>query len=244
MFKTVIDDKHGRPKTADGRRDADAIEVLVHALERVDPLAVLAREPDSERAAAFRVLRHRVVQSGNPRAVLVSSPRHGEGKTLTAVNLALALGECSRAKVLLVEAHLAAPRIAQMFGFQPPWCFSAQLAAHREQPMQPWKVVNLSPIGLHVVAVDPRSPQKQLIDAPAFTIAMERFRDADYDYIVVDGPPVIGTAEVNLLQDSTDAVLLTTKVAHSNAADLRTAKEQLAPSEILGVVLVDGETGK
>ena len=241
MFKTVIDEKHGRPRTSEGGPSADAIEVLAHRVERAESLVVMAREPASERAAAFRVLRHRVVQSGNPRGILVSSPRAQEGKTLCAVNLALALCECARAKVLLVEAHLAAPRIAQLFGFQPPWCFAAQLAAHREQPMQPWKIVNLSPLGLHVAAVDPRSPQRQLIDAPAFTIAMERFRDADYDYIVVDAPPVLGTAEVNLLQDSADAVVLATKVAASSSSDLRKAREQLVPSEILGVVLVDRE---
>jgi hypothetical protein len=45
---------------------------------------------------------------------------------------------------------------------------------------------------------------------------------------------------VNLLQDAVDTIVLTTRVGRSRARDLAQAKQQLAPSPVLGVVLVDG----
>lgn len=235
MIKTVIDAQR------DLARLAPPIEAVVHEVTNPDPLIVMATAPDSERAAAFRVLRHRVASAGNPRVILVSSPRAREGKSLCAANLAIALGECDRARVLLVEANLRSPRLAQLFRFQPPWCFADQLAAHRERPFEPWRVVEMRPFGIHVAAVDPRAPKHQLVDAPAFEVAMERLRNSEYDHIVIDAPPVIGTAEVNLLQDSADAVVLTTRVGRSRGRDLARAKQQLSPSPVLGVVLVEGE---
>ena len=204
----------------------------------VDPRLILMREPDGARAASFRVLRHHVVQQGNPQVIVVTSARAGEGKTTCAVNLAMAFGECRRSRVLLIDGNLRRPQLAALFRFKPPWCFAEQLIEHRDQPLGQWSVVEIAPFGLHVAAANPRP--EPLLDAPAFAFAMERLRAAGYDYIILDSPAVLGTAEVNLIQDSADGVLLTTRAGHSRRADLRNAIEQLAPAPILGVVVVDG----
>lgn len=205
-----------------------------------DRRLVLVNEPDSERAAAFRVLRHHLLEAGRPQVVVVSSAVPGEGKTTTAVNLALALSECGRAKVLLVETHLRHPQLAAVFKFSPPWCFAEQLAAHRHQPMLPWGLIDVPQLWLHVAAVNPRIEQDQLLDAPAFAIAMERLRLGGYDHIVIDGPPVLGSADVNLMQDAADGVLLSLRAKSSRARDLARAVDQLSPAKILGTVLLDG----
>jgi Mrp family chromosome partitioning ATPase len=217
------------------------ISLTEHALEGVplDARMVLAAEPDSERAAAFRVLRHHLLEQGRPQVVVVSSARSGEGKTTTAVNLAMALSECERARVLLVEATVRRPQLAALFRFVPPWCFAEQLAAHRHQPLLPWSLVAIPSLSLHVAAINPRVEQSQLLDAPAFSIAMERLRMAEFDHIVIDAPSVIGSADVNLIQDAADGVLLVAKSRNSTARDLRRAAEQLRPTKIIGTVLLD-----
>src|SRR4051812_46748799 len=83
--------------------------------EPLDPRLALVADPDSERSASFRVLRHHLLEVGRPQVVVVSSPLHGDGKTTVALNLALALAECGRAKVLLCDAHLRRPQIANVF---------------------------------------------------------------------------------------------------------------------------------
>src|SRR5262249_29565807 len=161
------------------------------------------------------------------------------GKTTTAINVALALSECGRAKVLLAETHLRHPQLASVLRFSPPWCFAEQLAAHRHQPLLPWGLIDIPQLWLHVAAVNPKIEQDQLLDAPAFAIAMERLRLGGYDHIVIDAPPVLGSADVNLMQDAADAVLLVVRGKSSRARDLNRAVDQLSPTKIVGTVLLE-----
>lgn len=204
-----------------------------------DGRLALMIDPDSERSAAFRVMRHHLLEQGRAQTIVVSSPRRGDGKTTTAVNLALALAECGRAKVLLVETHVRKPQLASVFKFVPPWCFAEQLAAHRHQPMMPWSFIEIPQLWLHVAAINPRIDKTQLLDGPAFAIAIERLRLAGYDHIVIDGPPVLGSADVNLMADAADTVVLAIRSKSSNARDLRKAIDQVGASKIAGTVLVE-----
>ena len=219
---------------------APEIGLTQHTLpdEKLDPRLVLIAEPDGARAANFRVLRHHLLEAGRPQVVVVSSPRQGDGKTMTAINLALALAECGRAKVLLVECHLRRPQLASIFRFVPPWCFAEQLEAHRHQPMLPWGMVDIPQLWLHVAAINPRITQTQLLDGPAFAIAMERLRLAGYDHIVVDAPPVLGSADVNLMADAADSVVFALWARRTTTRDLRRAIEQLGGNKIAGTVLL------
>ena len=207
--------------------------------EPPDPRLAMLVDPDSEQAANFRVLRHHMLELGRPQVIVVSSAGPGEGKTTTAANLALALSECGRAKVLLVETHLRRPQLSAVFRFVPPWCFAEQLAAHRHQPMLPWGLVDIPQLWLHVAAINPNIHQNQLLDAPAFAIAMERLRLGGYDHIVIDSPPVLGSADVNLMQDAADGVLLSVRARTTTSRNLRLAIDQLSPAKVLGTVLLE-----
>jgi Mrp family chromosome partitioning ATPase len=204
--------------------------------EALDPRLVMISDPDSERAASFRVLRHHLLELGRPQVIVVSSPLHGDGKTTTAINLALALAECGRAKVLLAEAHLRRPQIGESVKLVPPWCFAEQLAAHRNQPMLPWSLVEIPQLWLHVAAVNPRIEKTQLLDAPAFAIAMERLRMV-YDHVVIDAPPVLGSADVNLMSDAADAVVLAVRAKRTTTRQVRKAIDQVGASKVVGTVL-------
>ena len=125
-----------------------------------------------------------------------------------------------------------------MFKLIPPWCFAEQLAAHRHQPMLPWSLVEIPQLWLHVGAVSPRIEKTQLLDAPAFSIAMERLRLGGYDHIVIDAPPVLGSADVNLMADAADAVVLAVRARRSASRDLRKAIDQIGAGKVVGSVLV------
>ena len=216
------------------------IDLTQHHLpeDNIDPRLALVLDPDSERSASFRVLRHHLLEIGRPQVVIVSSPQLGDGKTTTAVNLALALAECGRAKTLLVETHVRRPQLSTVFQFIPPWCFAEQLAAHRHQPTMPWSLIDIPQLWLHVAAINPRTQQSQLLDGPAFAIAMERMRLSDYEHIVVDAPPVLGSADVNLMTDAADSVVFALSAQRSNTRDLRRALEQLGSGKFAGTVLL------
>jgi len=218
------------------------IEVVQHEMPDDGPLdrrLVLVRDSDSSRAAAFRVLRHHILERGQPKVVAVSSANDREGKTTTAVNLALAMAECGRGRVLLVDGNLRRPELAGVFRFVPPWCFAEQLQVHREQPLLPWGVVEVRSMWLHVAAVNPRRDPGKVRDAPSFGIALERLRLGPYDHIVIDCPAVLGSADVNLIQDAADGVLLVARRKTSTVRDIRRAVEQLTPTKVLGTALME-----
>jgi Mrp family chromosome partitioning ATPase len=222
-------------------RQPPEINLTEHHLRtdvRHDPRLFMLHDADSEQSACFRILRHHLMDHGRPQVIVVSSANAGDGKTTCAVNLALALAECGRARVLLVEATVRSPQLARIFELTPPWCFAEQLAAHRQQPLLPWSAVHVPEMFLHVAAMHPNIEQRQLLDAPAFAIAMERLRLGKYDHIVVDAPAVIGSAEVNLLQDAADGVILVARAKKTTARSMRQAVEQLSPTKVIGSVLL------
>jgi Mrp family chromosome partitioning ATPase len=204
----------------------------------LDPRLVMLRDPFSRGADAYRALRHRLSSGGDPRIIAVTSAGPGEGKSTCAINLAAALREGARGRVLLCEANVRRPKLAQMLGFTPPECFGIQLARHRRAPLEAWIAVEqVAP--LHVMAVDPSSTNVPLLDPVAFSIAMDRLRVAGYDYVVVDTPPVLGSADVNMISDSVDGVLFATLARKSTGKRLRQAIAQLGSTTVLGSVLLD-----
>jgi Mrp family chromosome partitioning ATPase len=217
-------------------------QVIVHKLERGllhDPRLALLFDADSAAAASFRVLRQRITERGT-RMIAVTSARAGEGKTTVAINLALALAECGRARVLLLEVNLRSPEIARVFGFRPPVCFGEQLEFHRQWPQQPWVAVESPNPFLHLCAVMPDAPARPILDAPALDTCLGQLRDAGYEHVILDTPSVLGSADVNLVAEGVDGLILCARTRRSTTRSLRQAADQLGRQKLLGTVLLDG----
>lgn len=240
--KTVMMQPFEAPKPVQSGVAPPEIELVQHELPGdapADPRLIVITDPDSERAAAFRILRHHLLERGHPQVVAVSGPTERCGKTTTAINLALALAESGRGSVLLVDGNFRRPELAGMFRFVPPWCFAEQLALHKEQPDLPWGLVDVVSHHLHIGAINPRTETAHRLDGPAFSLAMDRLRLANYDHIIVDCPSVLGSADVNLIQDAADGVLLCARVKEATARDMTESVRQLSPSKILGTTLLE-----
>lgn len=193
---------------------------------------------DSPMAASFRVLRYRLREADKLQVLAITSPGPGEGKTTCAINLAMALAEHGRDQVLLLEANVRKPKIGVALGFMPPVCFAKQMSQHLDDPSAPWQVVAAFYDNLHVLPVNPAELRGKLLSPPAIKIAIEQLRQADYKYLVVDCPSVLGSADVNVIEDLVDEVLLTAKVGGTTRESLRAAANHLAPAEFLGTVLM------
>src|SRR5262249_3941808 len=140
--------------------------------------------------------------------------------------------------------------------------FAGQLERHRQQPAAPWVVVQIANSALYVMAAEPRCCPKCAavlseeakfcgmcggeadpdgagkIDAVTFGKAIRQFRES-FHYMVVDAPPVLASGDVNLIQDSADAIVFATRRGQSAARSLRRAIEQVAPAPVVAVTLMD-----
>jgi Mrp family chromosome partitioning ATPase len=207
--------------------------------KRLDDRLFMLKRPSSPQAASYRSLRHRIAERGDPRTILVTSAAREEGRSACAANLALALAEVKRFRVLLLEADPRRPSLAQMFGLAPAICLLDQVA----QPVSAeeagcYKVHEIEGTGLHVATLKPESAGRAL-DGPAFRAAIERLRRA-YDYVIIDAPNVLDGAEINLIEDAAEAVVLAARTRRSKGRQMTAAIEQLAPANLLGIVLTDG----
>ncbi len=206
--------------------------------EDLSPHLAMLKDPYSPRADAYRALRHKIAGKGDPKVIGVTSPARKEGKTTAAINLAASLREGARGRVLVMEANLRAPALASTLGFMPPVCFNEQLVRHKSEPLDPWTAAEVLP-QLHVMAINPMNKYPPLIDPIAFSIAVDRLRLAGYDYIVVDSPPVLESADVNMISDSVDGFVMTVLARRSDARSVKRSIEQLGAVTFLGAVLLE-----
>ncbi|WP_437931002.1 hypothetical protein WMF37_17795 [Sorangium sp. So ce291] len=202
----------------------------------------LLRGAPAPALAALRVLRHRLDRrrGGEPLAVAVVSPGRAEGKTALAVRLAMTLAEAERARVLLVEGHLARPRVAALLGLRLPAhaSFSEQLWRRMAGQVRPLGVIAVSP-SLSVLAEPSlEASYPAALHSVHFEAALRTLR-RHYDYVVIDGPPVLGSGDANVIEDASDGVLLVARASLTRASSLTRAAEQLGERRILGVVLND-----
>jgi len=225
-------------RTALGSDASDLVRIQqTPAPQPIDPRLFMLTAPDSPAAASFRVLRHRLLARLSGKVILVTSPRAAEGKTVCAANLALALGEAARSRVALLEANFRSPSLARLLGFQPPMCLREQLERHRVLPTQPWILVeNVAP-WLHTAAVAPETPTGPILDGPMLARCIENLRRAGYDFIVVDSPSILGSADVNLIEESVDGIVIALWARRSRRRVLRRAIEQIGKTKLLGSVL-------
>jgi Mrp family chromosome partitioning ATPase/uncharacterized protein involved in exopolysaccharide biosynthesis len=202
------------------------------AEDPTDPRLLLLRAPDSPAAASFRVLRYRLTERGGLKTILVTSPDPGEGKTTCASNLALALCEAGRAKVLLVDGNFRRPALEGLFGRpQPP---GPEADA---RPPALWTQIEPVSLWLDFAPVRPDFADA-LLDGLAIRVRLEQLAAEGYDHIVIDGPPVLGSADVNLMEDLVSGILITSWSRRSQAGKLRRAIEQVGAHRVLGVVLM------
>ena len=208
---------------------------------------VMLGEASSEATASLRVIRHRLEQkrAEGMWTFGVTSPRDGEGKSTFATQLALVLSESQRARVLLVEANFHRPSLARILGFRVPdgYGFSSQIVRKMRGSMEPWCVVALGP-ALHVLAESTAEQGfPETLHSTHFQNAIG-FLSRGYDFLVVDGPSVLGSGDANVVENAVDGVIVVLRSNVSKGNDLRDAVKQVGERKTIGVVLWDVALGK
>jgi Mrp family chromosome partitioning ATPase len=219
--------------------DDPEVEVI-GADVRPDGGACLGPSPPAA-LAALRVLRHRLEQRRGDGSFVVSvmSPCRGEGKTTLALRLALTLSEADRARVILVEGNFERPRLAATLGVRLPdeAGLSTQINERRHGRGVAWGVVRLGP-SLSLLAEPEVTAFPEAIHSTHFEAALAALRRS-YEYVVVDGPSVVGSGDANVLEGASDGVLMLVRAGATQGAALSRATQQLGDRRVIGVVLND-----
>ena len=189
-------------------------------------------------AEAFRGVRTSVTFSSaeeGPRSVLVTSTQPTEGKTVVAVNLALALAQSGQ-RVLLIDGDMRKPRVHELMNVKQAPGLSSLLVGKAKANDA---VLKAGVPNLWVL------PAGQFPPNPAELLGSTRFRDllksvaAHFDWIVIDSPPVMAVTDAAVIAHRTTGVVFVVGSEQTSRHMARTAVERLVASKatILGAVL-------
>jgi capsular exopolysaccharide synthesis family protein len=206
----------------------------------LDPLLVIAAEPASVAAEQYRLLRTHLSARDRIRrlqVVLVTSPRNGDGKTLTAANLAASMAQEFQHRVLLLEADLRRPTVGGLFDLPASDGLAGVLlgSATLESALVavPGQHLTVLPAG------DPPAQPTELIGSTAMHRTMEALR-SQFDRIVVDTPPV-ALADTRLLGSFADGILMVVRAGVTPRDAVERSLAAFDRDKVLGLVLNEVE---
>lgn len=199
---------------------------------------LVAQEPLGRASEEFRRVRSALTYAGvseRLQRIMVTSTSEREGKSTFSANFALTLAE-ARSRVLLIDADFRKPRIADLFGVEGAVGLTSVLLgdASFEQARIERKGTTLDLLPAGTI---PPNPSEMLASE-----AMRQLIDAvtpQYDYIIIDSPPILSVADANLTSPLVDGAVLVVDAGRTRQSQLAHAVTsfETAGGRIAGAVL-------
>ncbi len=202
-------------------------------------------EPKSAIAEAYRSCRTALSfssPSGSPKILHVTSSIAGEGKTTTAISLALTYVQAG-ANVLLVDADLRNPSLHNELDLPN----EAGLTNHLAGEYKASEVVQSNVVdGLYVMTAGPLPPNPAEMLGSGRMMELLQTAEEKFDLVIIDGPPVLGLADALILANLASATMVVVDAGVTRAGALKGAVQRLrqARAKALGALLVKYGQGR
>jgi protein-tyrosine kinase len=198
---------------------------------------VVIAQPSSMAAEQYRILRTGLLklrESRSLKVVQITSAGPADGKTVTALNLALSLAQKPGTRALLIEADLRKPALASFLNItRSPGLSDFLLGeAGLEEIVRPMCLPGFS---LMTAGREVDAPG-DLLHSRRIGPLMEAVRQR-FDWVVLDAPPLNLLADQEVLAAYSDGILLVVRPMHTPRSLLALAAETLDPSKSLGIVI-------
>jgi len=212
-------------------------ERILHPVPTPEQRLVTMSQPGSQGAEMFRVLATRLAHMQSKRRLqklLITSSVCDEGKSVVAVNLALALARRSDERILLIEADLRRPTA------------SALLTSTKLRGISEWSEGKLAledalyqvedrPLWLLAAGHNIADPMP-LLESERFAKMLETLASS-FDWVLLDGTPMLPMADAASLSRLSDGVLVVVREGFTRRKVLNKALASIEHSKLLGTVL-------
>jgi protein-tyrosine kinase len=210
---------------------------------RTAPLRIADRSPllpfenaTSPGAEQYRIARTRITQHPNrPTMIVVSSAGRGDGKTVTAINLAGSFSLKAEGGVLLVDADFRHSSIRKQLGLAAAPGLAEVLEGKNTLEEGLTRAEQFP--NLYILpASDPGMNPGELLDSERWRDLSRRLRQS-FEYVVMDSPPVAAVADYELIQSVCDGTLLVLRPDHTRRGMAAEALQAIPKDKLIGVVM-------
>ena len=183
---------------------------------QIDPAIVTCHDKTAVITEQYRTIRTRLL-SQNPthehRSLAITSSLPAEGKSVTTLNLAFVLAELRHLRVLVVDGDFRRHSLARMLGVTPEPGLSEMILGKisMDQARQATVVENLHFIPAGSLG---DSNAADLLSSPTSASLFEQFHE-QYHYVLIDTPPATTVADVGIIGQLCDGVLLVVRMNHT-----------------------------
>ena len=199
---------------------------------------IVQSSPHSHRSEAFRRLRTNLQFldiADQPKTIVVTSSLTGEGKSTTAVNLAISLADAG-SRVALVDADLRRPSIAEYMGLEGEVGLTTVLIGQTSlhDAIQPWGNGNLHILPSGQVPPNP----SELLGSRSMATLLEQL-SSQFDIVLIDTPPLLPVTDAAILAKITGGALVIAAADNLHRQQLADGLGALQDvgARVLGVVL-------
>jgi capsular exopolysaccharide synthesis family protein len=240
VIGTIPEMRFGKPR---GRRRRRATYVTTVDEEQIDACIVTQHDPKSPISEAYRTLRTNyqfATIKEKPKTLMISSAVPGEGKTTTAVNMAVTMADRGM-RVLIIDTDLRRPNVHRVLRMErgPGLADVLREGLDLSDVVRPTRIENLWVISSGRVPPNP----SELIGSDAMSEIMRRVGE-DFDLVICDAPSVLVVTDPVLLATHVETCVMVVSARNARRETVIRAKKLLetADVEVVGVVLNGLET--
>ena len=246
-MKNIIEIEHVMGKVSSADNYVSHAPSEAGNIEDFDDHLVSLLQPDSIAAEQYRILRTHILESSKNsggRVFLVSSAVHGEGKTITAINLALSIVKGLHETVLLIDGDLRKPAISQMLGLKKGMKGLAEYLTFGGDLADFLIKTPIPKLNVIASGLPPDNPS-ELIDSQYMADLVSEVKERyDNRYIIIDSPPLIPVTDSIILSSLADGIVIVVKASSTQREMVNDAIEKIENKEkVLGIVLNNCQGG-
>lgn len=242
-LKKAAEERLARIERLDGQTEVKYEFVAKKTVDsQIDPRIVPFYDHNSPVTEQYRTLRTNLqaLKTERPiKALTITSATHGEGKTITAINLAISMAhDLNKKKILLVDGDLRRARISKYLGFKPELGLAELLTDGINTDAA---LINIGMENLTILPAGkvPRNPAELLGSSKLHNLITAL--KAKYDFIIFDTPPIIPVTDAGLLGAQTDGVVLVIRSGRTQRGVIKHSEVLLkqAQAKLLGYILTN-----
>ncbi len=246
-LKKAADERMGRIEKISKIRERDQLIIKKIGESKVDPNIVSYFDPKALITEQYKILRTNILSLSNKgkalKTIVMTSSLHSEGKTVTALNLAVSISQSVRKpKVLYVDADLRRGSVTKYLGVNQKFGLTEIL---QDQATIDDVIFHIDDDHDNLAFIT----SGEVPENPAELLASDHMKDflatvrSKFDHIIIDMPPIIAVTDAGIVGPQVDGVLMVIQAGRTQRGIIKRSEELLnqSHSKIIGHVLTNIE---